>query len=215
MNASLAATFEPSLLNGVEELHGTAVQLSRDDQDQISETSHEIRAIPYFAWANRGRSEMMVWIPDTEKSARIKPHPTIASTSKTTSSPGGKNLISLNDLATPASSNDSENTFFDWWPHKGEKAWVEYSFAKEATVSTTSVYWFDDTGTGECRVPQSWRILYKDGEQWKPVETSGPFGVDRDQYNKVSFAPVTTTALRLEVEMRPGWSTGIQEWTVP
>ncbi|HEY3853214.1 MAG TPA: glycoside hydrolase family 127 protein [Verrucomicrobiae bacterium] len=214
-NSSLTATFEPSLLNGVEELHGTAFQLSRDDQDQISETSHEIRAIPYFAWANRGCSEMMVWIPDTKKSARIKPHPTIASLSKATSSPGGKNLISLNDLAVPTSSSDSENTFFDWWPHKGENAWVEYTFSKKATVSTTSVYWFDDTGTGECRVPQSWRILYKNGDQWKPVEASGPFDVDRDKYNKVSFTPVVTTALRLEVQMRSKWSAGIQEWAVP
>jgi len=72
------------------------------------------------------------------------------------------------------------------------------TFAKPATVSETEVYWFDDTGRGEVRVPKSWRILYKDGEAWKPVETAGPHGVARDAYNRVAFQRVTTSALRLE-----------------
>jgi hypothetical protein len=158
---------------------------------------------------------MMVWVPDSEKTARVQPRPTIASTSKVTVSEGGKNAAAINDLAEPASSNDAENTFFDWWPRKGAAAWVEYAFAKEAAVSTTSVYWFDDTGTGECRTPESWRVLYKDGDQWTPVETSDTYGVERDKYNKIGFKPVLTTGLRLEVKMRSGWSAGIQEWTVP
>jgi hypothetical protein len=214
-DAPLTASFEPALLNGVEVLRGTGFLVKRDEQGQLVKTPRNIEAIPYYAWANRGRSEMMVWIPDSEKSARIQPLPTIASTSKITISAGGKNPAAINDLAVPASSNDAENTFSDWWPRKGTNAWVEYAFAKEATVSTTSVYWFDDTGTGECRVPESWHVLYKEGDQWKPVTTSDSFGVDRDKYNKISFQPVTTTGLRLEVRMRPGWSAGIQEWTVP
>jgi hypothetical protein len=181
----------------------------------LEKTPKDIKAIPYYAWANRGRSEMMVWIPDSESSARVQPLPTIASTSKITISPGGKNAAAINDLAVPASSSDAENTFSDWWPRKGTNAWVEYAFAGEATVSTTSVYWFDDTGGGECRVPQSWRVLFKDGDQWKPVQTSDSYGVARDKYNKISFQPVTTTGLRLEVQMQPGWSAGIEEWTAP
>jgi hypothetical protein len=35
------------------------------------------------------------------------------------------------------------------------------------------VYWFDDTGRGEVGVPQSSRILYQDGDQWRPVENLG------------------------------------------
>jgi hypothetical protein len=214
-DAPLAASFEPGLLNGVEAIRGSAFLVKRDEQGQLVKSPHEIQAIPYYAWANRGRSEMMVWIPDSEKSARIQPLPTIASTSEVTVSAGGKNAAAINDLAVPASSNDAENTFFDWWPRKGADAWVEYAFANEANVSSTSVYWFDDTGTGECRVPESWRILYKDGDQWKPMETSDRFGVERDQYNKITFQPVKTTGLRLEVKMQQGWSAGIEEWTVP
>ena len=38
---------------------------------------------------------------------------------------------------------------------------------------------------------------------WKPVETHDPFGVRTDRYNDVAFAPVTTSALRLEVTLQP------------
>jgi hypothetical protein len=88
------------------------------------------------------------------------------------------------------------------------------TFAKPATVSESSVYWFDDTGHGSVRVPASWRLLYKDGTAWKPVATSEPYGVARDRFNRVSFAPVTTSALRLEVAMQPAFSAGLQEWSV-
>ena len=74
------------------------------------------------------------------------------------------------------------------------------------------VYWLDDTGSGECRLPASWRVLYKEGDVWKPVEATGPYGTEKDQYNKVGFKPVTTSALRLEVTLQPQWSAGILEW---
>ena len=76
------------------------------------------------------------------------------------------------------------------------------------------VYWFDDTGHGEVRVPASWRLLYKDGGSWKPVETQDRSVCSTDQYNALSFAPVTTTGLRLEVTLQAGWSAGLQEWKV-
>ena len=81
-------------------------------------------------------------------------------------------------------------------------------------VSEAEVYWFDDAGRGEVRVPRSWRILYRDGDQWKPVASVEPYGVAKDRYNKVAFKPVTTSALRLEVTLQQNWSAGIQEWKV-
>jgi hypothetical protein len=88
------------------------------------------------------------------------------------------------------------------------------TFAKPATVSESEIYWFDDTGRGGVRVPASWTLLYKDGDQWKPVETSSPFGTSKDAWNKVTFKPVNTTSLRLEVVMQPTFSAGLQEWKV-
>jgi hypothetical protein len=98
--------------------------------------------------------------------------------------------------------------------------WIEMTFAKPATVSEAQVYWFDDTGRGGVRVPKSWRLLYKAPSapgavaEWKPVAPLGGYGVAKDAYNTVRFAPVTTTALRLELQMQANVSAGVQEWKV-
>jgi len=212
-NAKLTAEFRPDLLNGVEVVKARAFSLAYDQQGKINKQEQDFMAIPYYAWANRGAGEMIVWIPKDESSARPLPLPTIASESKVLTS-GGQGPFAINDLAEPQSSNDHSNPFFHWWPKKGTMEWVEYAFAKPATVSETEVYWFDDTGSGECRVPKSWRLLYKEGDTWKPVETSAAYGTDKDKYNSVTFKPIITAGLRLEVTLQPEWAAGIQEWKV-
>jgi hypothetical protein len=87
-------------------------------------------------------------------------------------------------------------------------------FEKPTRVSAAAVYWFDDTGNGGCRVPQSWRLLYQDGKEWKPVNGAGDYGTSLNQYNRVSFSPVTTTALRIEAQLKPDFSGGILNWKV-
>ena len=42
----------------------------------------------------------------------------------------------------------------------------------------------------------------------------GHNGVERDRYNVAFFRPVTTIALRLELQAQPNVSIGIQEWKV-
>ena len=88
------------------------------------------------------------------------------------------------------------------------------TFARPSNVSEAKVYWFDDTGHGGVRVPQTWRLLYRDGGVWKPVTALGEYGTAKDRYNVVRFTPVTTSALRLELTMQPGVSAGVQEWSV-
>jgi hypothetical protein len=209
----LTAEFRPDLLGGVAVIKGRAVALAYNEQGGVVKREQDFTAIPYYAWANRGAGEMIVWIPANESSARPLPLPTIASTSKVRAS-GGRNQRAINDQAEPLSSRDDSNSFFHWWPRKGAVEWVEYAFEQAATVSETEVYWFDDTGRGECRVPANWRVFYREGDQWKPVETSEAYGVEKDRYNRVAFKSVTTTGLRLEVTMQPQWSAGIQEWKV-
>ena len=74
-----------------------------------------------------------------------------------------------------------------------------------------AVYWFDDTGRGECRVPDSWRILYGAGREWKPVYTEGTYGIDKDRFTKLVFETVRTHAIRLEIQSRNGFAGGIHE----
>jgi DUF1680 family protein len=212
-NTRLTAEFKSGLLGGVTVIKGNAVSLAYDEQNKVVRREQEFTAIPYFAWANRGPGEMIVWIANSEASAKPLPRPTVASTSKVTVS-GGRNPRAINDQEEPRSSDDPSNTYFHWWPRKGTTEWVEYAFEKATSVSEVEVYWFDDTGHGECRVPRSWRVLYKDGDQWKAVENLAEYGVEKDRYNRVTFKPVVTGGLRLEVSSQPNWSAGIQEWKV-
>jgi DUF1680 family protein len=212
--APLTSEFRPDLLGGVQVVNGRSTSLNYNDRNEVEQHEQAFTAIPYYAWANRGPGEMAVWLPNRPTSARPQPLPTLASRAKVTSSKAGHNPTAVNDQGEPRSSRDGTSSFFHWWPEKGSTEWVAYDFEAPTSVSEVEVYWLDDTGSGECRVPVSWRVLYKDGEEWKPVEAAGAYGVEKDAYNKVSFKPVTTAALRLEVTLPPQWSAGIQEWKV-
>ena len=215
-SAKLSTEFKPDLLNGVTVIKSRAFGLSLDAQGKVLKAEQDFTAIPYYAWANRGRGEMLVWIPNNEANARPQPFPTIATTSKVTVSGRANPRLNprrINDGEEPTSSSDS-SSYFDWWPSRGTTEWVEYAFEKAVTVSQVELYWFDDTGRGGVRVPQAWRVLYKDGNEWKPVENVESYGVEKDKYNKVSFKPVTTSGLRLEVTAQSNFSAGLQEWKV-
>ncbi len=127
---------------------------------------------------------------------------------------GADTVEALNDGMEPASSHDQAVPRFTWWDHKGTTEWVQYDFGAPRTVSSAAVYWFDDTGQGQCRIPKSWRLLYKEGDTWKPVADASGYGTARDRDNRVRFAPVRTTALRVEVQLQEGFSGGILEWKV-
>jgi len=123
-------------------------------------------------------------------------------------------LEALMDGSNPTDSNDHSIPRFTWWNHMGSEEWVQRDFDEAKEYTETAVYWFDDTAVGQCRVPQSWQLLYLDGEDWKPVDAKGAYGVKRDCFNTVKFKPVTTTALRIEVQLQPKFSGGILEWKV-
>jgi len=193
---------------------GRALALAYDAEGKMLKTEQEFTAIPYYAWANRGRGQMLVWFPETEAYAKPAPYPTLATTAQVTvSGQSRRSPKTINDGEEPTSSMD-HSSYFDWWPVKGAGEWVEYAFEKTATVSECQLYWFDDTGQGEVRVPASWRLLYKDGNDWKPVAARESYGVQKDRYNRITFQPVTTSGLRVELSMQPDFSAGIQKWKV-
>jgi len=212
-SATLAVEPRPDLLNGMTVIKGEAAAY-RYKNGRVVEEKIPLTLIPYYAWAHRGRGEMEVWLARTKELARPIPEPTLASAAKVSSSEGGKGVEAIHDLYEPENSNDHARGYLHWWPKKGTVEWVEYDFGKPVTLSETSVYWFDDTGEGECRVPASWKAFYKAGDKWIPVKAAGPYGVDKDKYNTVRFARVGTTALRLEVQLPEKFSAGIQEWKV-
>ena len=127
----------------------------------------------------------------------------------------GDSLDALCDDVVPKNSNDQSVDRFTWWPHKGTAEWAQYDFDRPTAVASAAVYWFDDTPTkGGCKLPKSWRLLYKDGPAWKPVPEPGDYPVARDKFSEVKFREVTTTALRLEAQLEKDFSGGILEWRV-
>jgi hypothetical protein len=120
----------------------------------------------------------------------------------------------VHDLLEPANSNDHDVPFWHFWPHKGSEEWIEYAFAQPEEVSTVEVYWFDDSGLGECRVPKSWQVQYWQDEKWKPVYTTDAYTVKPDQYNRVFFETVHTRKLRLLIQAQPQFAGGVHEWRI-
>jgi hypothetical protein len=121
-------------------------------------------------------------------------------------------VTALSDKLLPQSSNDQRIPRFTWWPRKGSTEWVQYNFDKPRKISSTSVYWFDDTGAGGCRTPESWKLLYKNGDNWKEVTNTPNYSTEKDKFNKISFNPIQTKSLRIEVNLQPDFSAGILEW---
>jgi hypothetical protein len=121
----------------------------------------------------------------------------------------GDSLEAVDDGRDPASSADQTIPRFTWWDRRGTTEWIEYDLREIREISQASVYWFDDTGSGQCRVPASWRVLWLDGNTWRPVDQPTQYGVLPDTFNGVRFAPVHAQQLRVEAVLRPTYSGGI------
>ena len=218
-DATLKAAREPGLLGGVVTITGDAQAATPQKwgrslyQPAAPSTKVPLKAIPYYAWANRQPGAMKVWLPT---SAPVLPERSLASQAKVTSSFVNDNCQpqGINDGAAPKKSDEQPTALCHWWPHKGTEEWVQYTWKSPVPVDGAKVFWFDDTGRGECRVPASWRIEYLDGKGWKPVSAATAYPVRKDQWCAVKFAPVTTSALRLVVQLPPNFAAGAHEWVV-
>jgi DUF1680 family protein len=127
----------------------------------------------------------------------------------------GDTVRAVNDGQVPLSSNDRLAPRFTWWDHKGSAEWVQWTFDKPRAVTKARVYWFDDQpSAGLCRVPKSWTISCRKDGKWVPLATTAAPGVAKDGFNEVTFNPVTTDALRIDVQLQDGVSAGILEWQV-
>jgi DUF1680 family protein len=63
--AKLNYEYQSALLNGVGILTGTIKACTKEPgSGKVSIVSQDFKAIPYYAWANRGAGEMTVWFPE-------------------------------------------------------------------------------------------------------------------------------------------------------
>jgi len=212
-NVALSTSFKPNLLGGVQIIEGKASALKlAEGSNELEKTSVDVTAIPYYAWANRGANEMTVWLPTKEKDVAIKPQPTIASTSKVSASKGTGNPQCLVDQINPKSSHDKAEGMYHWWSQRGNKQWVQFDFKEPTELSGIEVYWLDDSRNGGgCGVPQSWRLVYKDGDDWKQVVDGNGYATEQDMFNKTAFTKVKTTSVKIELQLKEKLSGGVIE----
>jgi DUF1680 family protein len=214
-----ADKFQKDLLGGVVPLTGSALAVRRGEDSKLKTTKVSFQAVPYYAWANRKPGPMMVWLAERPEFADLPREDGVLAGGvriRASHVNPSDTLAELNDTKTPKSSKDHTVRRHTWWDHRGTTEWVSYRFPKARKLSSSAVYWFDDTGTGACRVPASWRLLYLDGTTWKPVKLTGgaKYGTAQDAFNKVAFDPVQTRELRLEAKLRKGFSGGVLKWRV-
>lgn len=73
---SFTTAYQPQLLNGITVIKATVpvVEWSADGLS-VQTVNRPFTAIPYYAWANRGKGEMVVWLPEQIKGIDILNHP--------------------------------------------------------------------------------------------------------------------------------------------
>lgn len=217
-SAEIKPVYQKELLGGVVALEVSDAKRVSRKGDEVRESSVDATAIPYASWNNRGNSPMSVWLGRDAEHVRPTLEPTFSSKAKVAVSfaRDGMDPRRINDQLMPRNATDGFAPNFDFWPHLGGVEWVSYEFDGAATVSGATVSWYDDTGSGgACALPKGWRLSYRDsGGVWRPVEDASGYPVRKAEPVEIHFKPVSTDALKLEIELREGASAGLYEWQV-
>ena len=202
-------------LFGLDKIVTDAQTLAFDERGRMEVKDVKLTLIPYYAWCHRGSGEMTVWLPQELRSTKPVMPATLASTSKISGSQRGRSITAINDRLVPSHPEDRSAPYFHWWPKQGGTQWLAYEFPEAATVSRSSVWWFDDQPWGGCRVPDAWRIYYRnDAGKWVPVEDAEGYTCNKGVANQVNFKPVKTTAVKLEIDQPAELSCGLFEWEI-
>jgi DUF1680 family protein len=69
-SANFTTEFQPALLNGITIIKSEANAVKISD-NKVQTVKQPFVAIPYYAWANRGKGEMQVWLPERIKDVEL------------------------------------------------------------------------------------------------------------------------------------------------
>ena len=212
--AALSASFDGGLLGGVTKIMGTGHHA--DNGSPVAFTM-----IPYAVWDNRSHDGgMCVMVPETTGAASVHLDRGRLGNATVTAS-FGADVAAVNDGILPKDSNDQTIPRFTWWNHQGTEEWIAVQFPQPIRVWRSDLFWFNDSGAGGgCDFPATIRHEYWTGSAWQPVQLDADYANSGDlfaswHFTTVRFAPVTTTKLRLVVQLKPGKSAGVLEWRVP
>lgn len=118
-------------------------------------------------------------------------------------------LTAVKDGFTPANSGDNSRGAYGNWSGEANfntYNWVQYEWTLAKTLTSTSVYWWDNGGG--IRQPTDSYLEYWNGSSW--VRGSN-IGKDLNSWNSVKLTMQTS---RIRIYMKSVTATGILEWRV-
>ncbi len=208
---SFHSEFHPELLNGIQMISGQVKALDYDpDNQNLIESVQEIKLVPYYAWAHRGKGAMSVWLADEASAAEPVNSPPISMNAMIKYS-AGENPNALNDQLSLSKPNNVKPDYFTWSADTSGIYWVEYNFPNREELSAVAVSWVSDQ---KCQIPDSWKVVYKSNDKWVRVFTEQEYGTRPGEFNLVEFETVRTNAIRLEATAKNEQILGVYEWMV-
>ncbi len=192
-------------------LTASAMSVRRGLKGGMRKRPCTLALVPYFAWCHRGAGEMQTWFPVEATEENAAPDYVVTASHCFS----GDTVAALCDGVLPRSSGDQSISRFTFWDHCGTDEWIQYDFGSAAEVRGVEVYWFDDTGGGRCRVPESWKVEWRPSKDaaWRDVGVAG--SCEKDRFCAVDFtSPVKAQAIRLAVRLRKDYSGGVLECRV-
>ena len=133
-----------------------------------------------------------------------------------------ESLAAVNDGIVRSNSYDPSKPRYGTWGNTSAYETVTYTWAADVIIDSTDLYlWYDGTEgeytSGGILVPKSVEFEYLDAEgNWKSVPNAEGLGREMDKFNKTTFDPFTTTALRVKLNKQANDynGVGIMEWKV-
>lgn len=216
-DAALVPKRDDALLGGLEVLEGEALDAGAYEwpgglyAEAPAPRRIPLRALPYFAWDERGAGAMRVWLPTAPPTPRLRGLEKAARIAVSFEGKGASPAAAADGLA-PRRSREHVEQLCSFAPHKGGKEWIEYSWPAAQRIASTRVYWCEEGMFGALRAPLQARLLWRDGDTWKPV--GGALACAPDRWCELEFPAVVTSALRLEFDQPPGAACAVHEWNV-
>ena len=143
--------------------------------------------------------------------ARLQP--TLAGGARVSASVAGPGARMLNADFEPTTSADIGATRFTWTGKKGTTEWVEYDFDQPQSIRSAEVFWAADAGRRiNTKLPAAWKVLYETADGWAEVQQENQTPIAADAFNQTSFQPVSTTGVRVQVQLQPDATAGLLQW---
>ncbi|HEY4378827.1 MAG TPA: DUF5695 domain-containing protein, partial [Acidobacteriaceae bacterium] len=147
----------------------------------------------------------------TYRIARLQP--TLAGSARVSASVPGPGARVLTADFEPTTSGDIGATRFAWTAKRGTTEWVEYDFEQPQSIHSAEVFWAADAGRRiNTKLPAAWKVQYKTADGWAEVQQAKQTTITADTFNQTTFQAVTTSGVRLQVQLQPDATAGLLQW---